>query len=350
MSSFFKEYNLEIHRITDSDVRLETDLLKIFKSSILRHEEMYPNISQWFGNNVLKGIMNRERVAYLGMINAEPLATAIVKLGKSAKICHLHLDKSIQDFHIGELFFTMMVIDVKHVAKELYFTLPASLWQEKQTFFQSFGFDEVVRSPDQYRSFEEELLCYSDFSSVWRSTIMKLPKIIDLYSDDINSVTNGLLMSIKPTFVKRIFDGNKMVEIRKKFNEKWLNRRVTLYASSPVSGILGYAYIENIINDTPENIWDSYGNDAGCSKSEYKDYTGNNKNVYAIQLTNIVSYSNPINVKRLAKIIDAPLRPPQSYSSLKKNIEWLRAISVAELMQNNFIQAYKSPLKKREFT
>jgi len=198
MDLFTTEANLQIVRVSSKDALLETDLLCVFKSSILKHEEMYPKISAWLKDKVLPGIEDGSRIAYLGFYNEKPVVTAVVKIETSAKFCHLHIDKEIQDKNIGELFFSLMVFDVRHIANGIHFTLPESLWEREKHFFTSFGFNQAFKAVTQYRKFEEELQCSSTFTQVWESTLAKLPKLIDLHSLDSENVSNGLLMSIKP--------------------------------------------------------------------------------------------------------------------------------------------------------
>jgi predicted transcriptional regulator len=336
MDLFATEANLQIVRVTAQDVLLRTDLLKTFEAAIIRHEAMYPSISKWLKEKVLPGIENNSRIAYLGFCNDSPVVTAVAKRGKSTKFCHLHIDKEIQDKNLGELFFALMVIDVRHIAHGIHFTLPESLWEREQDFFRSFGFDNVQKAPTQYRSFEEELLCASSFDQVWQSTMEKLPKLIDLHSIDEQNISNGLLMSIRPQYIKKIFSGDKLIEIRKKFNHKWSSRRVTLYSSHPTKAVVGYAVIQCVISDTPKNIWENYGYQLGCSKAEFDTYTEGLNKIYAIQLNNINPYRSPMPLTQLSWFLDQTLIPPQSYASLKENKNWLNAISIADILQGKF--------------
>ncbi|HEY0744604.1 MAG TPA: hypothetical protein VGD40_24220 [Chryseosolibacter sp.] len=336
MDLFQTEANLQIVRISASDVLLETDLLKIFRAAISQHEEMYPNISAWLKEKVLPGIQNGTRIAYLGFCNDIPVVTAVAKKGDSTKFCHLNIDKTIQDKNLGELFFAMMVIDVRHIATGIHFTLPESLWEREKNFFGSFGFDNVSKSPTQYRNFDEELMCRSTFDEVWDATLEKLPKLIDLHSIEHQNISNGLLMSVRPEYIKKIFNGDKLIEIRRRFNHKWSNRRVTLYSSHPTKAVVGYAIIQSVVSDSPRNIWNTYGSQLGCNKNEFDSYTSGLQKVFAIQLNEIQPYKTPMLLSQLSWFLDKTLVPPQSYSSLKENRTWLNAITIADILQGRF--------------
>lgn len=343
MDLFTIEANLQVVRILSSDVLLDSDNIRVFTQSILKHEDMYPGISAWLRNKVLPGIQNNTRIAYLGFYNDTPVVTAVAKVGQSTKFCHLHLDKEIQDKNLGEIFFSLMVLDVRHIADGIHFTLPEGLWEREKDFFNSFGFANAFRSPMQYRKGEDELMCRSTFDQVWAATLEKIPKLIDLHSLDQDNVSNGLLMSIRPRFTNKILNGDKLIEIRKKFNHKWAKKRVTLYSTSPTKCVMGYASIHNIVSDSPRNIWEQFGSVLGCTRKEFDSYTQGLAKVYAIQLVNVNPYKNPIPLTQLSWFLDTDLTPPQSYASLRQNKNWLNAISIADLLQGKFstvIQVY----------
>ncbi|MGZ3900178.1 MAG: GNAT family N-acetyltransferase, partial [Bacteroidia bacterium] len=336
MDLFTSEANLQIVKITKLDVISNSDALKLFKIAILKHEAMYPEISLWLKDKVLPGMVNDQRIAYLGLCNNEPAITAVVKIGASSKICHLHIEKEFQDKNIGELFFAMMIINARHSARSIHFTLPESLWESEKQFFSSFGFKKAQKSTTQYRKSEEELSCDSSFEKVWSSTLVKLPKIMETHSLDKDSIVNGLMMSIQPKYINRIMQGDKVIELRKKFDHKWTQRRITLYSTSPTKAILGYAVIQGVLSNTPEKIWEQYGSELGCSQLEYKQYTGGSDKIYAIKLANVTPYSNPIYLSQLSQFLDAKLNPPQSHLSLKENRNWVNAIAISDLLQGKF--------------
>lgn len=338
---FIQEMKLKIDKILPSDVSESSDKLEAFKSLIDKHETMYPGIERWLNSKVLSGLKTEERVAYIGYNNEEPIVSAVVKKGKFSKFCHLYIDDKFQDHRIGEIFFAMMALDVRRHAKEVYFTLPEHLWYEKKEFFKSFGFNEAQKSKTQYRNFEEEFICSTQFSTVWKNILEKLPKIITSLSPTSDNLLDGILMSIKPQFLEKIKSGEKVIELRKKFNPKWAGCRVTLYSSNPTKSLYGRAVIQNIKKDNPKKIWDDYEHDIGCTKEQFDSYAGECDQLYAISLINYEDYLTPLPLPQLSYLLDKEdLRPPQSYSSLRENEFWTQAVSIAELLHGRF-QIYK---------
>ena len=281
---FSVKSDLKIIKIKKSDVVQETDRLKIFTQLVFEHEKMYPDIKRWLKTKVFPGVKTGKRTAYLGLNNDKPIVTAVVKIGKRSKFCHLHINDKFQNQNIGDLFFAMMALDVRNLAKETHFTLPESLWINKEPFFKSFGFSKVGKSSKQYRVFEEELLCSVPFKILWEKTLEKLPKIISSFTNSNINIFDGLLMSIKPKYVEKLIRGEKIVEIRKKFSPKWRGCRAVIYTSSPVQAVHGYATIKSVDRGKPNHIWNKYSNGIGCSREEFDNYTKGKDVIYAIPL------------------------------------------------------------------
>jgi len=334
---FHKESDIRILRLTKDDVLSSTETLDQLQSLITQHQTLYPEIEEWLKSKVLPGIRTNSRVAYLGFENGKPVVSAILKLGLHAKICHLHIKHDTRDQHLGDLFFSMMALDAKRTAKEIHFTLPESLWLEKESFFRSFGFQEASKAATQYRKYEEELRCSASFKTVWKKALNKLPVIVNSLVKSPHNIFSGILMSIKPEHVAKIYSGDKVVEIRRKFNKKWEGCRTTIYSSIPEKAIYGYAKIERVKKDSPQRIWSDYGDLIGASKKTYEDYTNSSDEVYAIFLDNFQAYQNPVYLSQIEGLLNfKALTPPQSYLCLENNSNWSTAVSIAELLHNRF--------------
>lgn len=341
MDLFSEKSDIKIVKISRDDIDLKTDKLGQFKDVLIKHETMYPGIDKWFKNKVLPGIRDGERVGYLGYKNNNPLVSAVVKKGKIAKFCHLHIDEELRNKKLGDLFFSMMAVDVRNKAKSVYFTLPESLWLNKHVFFSSFGFKDTTKSEIQYRSFEEELKTSTSFSELWKNVRKKLPIIISSLTPSNENIFTGLLMSIKPKYLEKMKSGIKIIEIRKKFNLKWRGCRVTLYSSSPSQALYGHATIDSVIRGNPDDIWNKHELDIGCTKKEYDGYIDSANQIYAIKLKNYEPYLNPLYLEHVSFLINADLKPPQSYLSIENSPKWTEAISLAELLHGRF-QLYTS--------
>ena len=64
-----------------------------------------------------------------------------------------------------------------------------------------------------------------------------------------------VILSIKPYYAEKIFDGEKIYELRKSIFKNPNVKKVILYASSPISKIVGEFEIDYIIHKEVEDLW-----------------------------------------------------------------------------------------------
>ncbi len=116
-----------------------------------------------------------------------------------------------------------------------------------------------------------------------------------------------ILISIKPKFVKKIFEGTKIFELRRKIFLKKINT-VIIYESSPTKKIVGEFIIDRIISDTPNKIYQKYNKYLGIDKENYFEYFKNTNIAYAIKIKKVIKYEKELT------LADFNLkRAPQSY-------------------------------------
>lgn len=328
--------NFQLIRITGTDVRATTDRYGTFRDVVASNEDSYPDIRKWLDTKVARGIHNGERTAFLGLLDDVPVATAVVKRGVDAKFCHLKLDECVRDQNLGELFFALMAAEVRQFASNVHFTLPESLWAEKQDFFHSFGFENASRASKQYRLFEDELRCSTPFDTLWRSVVERLPKLSSLFSIRGLSIVSPLVLSIGPEYANKIVAGTKSVELRRKFSKRWIGCRTVLYATSPEKRLVGEARIANVISSDPDRIWNTFSGELGCSRLEFDNYVASSAEVFALVLDDVVRYAEPIPLRVLEHLIASDIDPPQSYCSTAGSQTWSAALAVAALMHGSF--------------
>ena len=333
---FTQKDNFRVVRLTEADARGDTDHLRRLRELVLENEPMYPNIEEWFDEKVMAGLKVSERIGYVGYLDEKPAVSAVVKRGEDSKFCHLKIKDELQDIHLGEAFFALMGLEVSGFAKKVHFTLPEGLWEKENRFFKSFGFTKAVKAGHQYRLFEDELRCSSDFDKVWTSILEKLPKIARAFFVDGHSLDSGLLMSIKAEHARKVVSGTKKVEIRRSFSKKWTGCKISIYASGRERSLVGEASIKRVVVDKPENVWERFHDQIGCTKEEFDKYAGSKKEIYAVVLENAIPYQKSVSVKEVSSLTKEKLRPPQNYYNLNNNIKWAEAVSMGALLQSSF--------------
>jgi len=333
---FSQKGDFSVVRLSEADALAGTDHLKKLRELVLENEPMYPNIEKWFDEKVIAGLKASERIGYVGYIDEKPVVSAIVKRGEDAKFCHLRIKENLQNFNLGEAFFTLMGLEIRDFSKEVHFTLPESIWEKKNKFFESFGFTKAVKAGHQYRLFEDELRCSSDFDKVWTAILEKLPKIARAFFVNGQSLDSGLLMSIKSEHARKVVSGTKKVEIRRSFSKKWTGCKVSIYASGRERSLVGEASIKRVVVDKPENVWERFHDQIGCTKEEFDKYTGSKNEIYAVVLENAIPYQKSVSLREVSSLMKEKLRPPQNYYNLNNNIKWAEAISMGALLQGSF--------------
>ena len=105
-----------------------------------------------------------------------------------------------------------------------------------------------------------------------------------------------VLLSIKPEFAEKIFDGTKKFEFRKSIFKNSDVRKVVVYASAPVQKVIGEFVIADILNDDVETIWKETALCSGITRDYYLSYFSNKQKAYAIKIGKIKRYRQARNL------------------------------------------------------
>lgn len=124
-----------------------------------------------------------------------------------------------------------------------------------------------------------------------------------------------VLLSIKPEFAFKIFDGQKKFEFRKVIFKNPDIRTVVVYASSPVQQVIGEFEIDDILSSSPDEIWELTKNYSGISEMYFHEYFENRLVAHAIKIKNTKRYKRPMSLKE-----DFNVLPPQSYLYLNEEV------------------------------
>lgn len=113
----------------------------------------------------------------------------------------------------------------------------------------------------------------------------------------------NIVLSIKPDFVKEIESESKRFEFRKTIFNKSVDK-VYIYASAPVSKVVGEFQPVDVIQGSPEEVWNKTQAYAGIKKEWYDRYFEGRITAFAIKIQNLKIYEKP---KEL------PFHAPQSF-------------------------------------
>ena len=102
-----------------------------------------------------------------------------------------------------------------------------------------------------------------------------------------------VLLSIKPEFANKIFDGTKQFEFRKVLFQRKNITTIVVYVSSPIQSVIGEFTVDKIWIDSVSKIWEQTYYAAGINRQAYFSYFGNKKNAIAIKIGNRKRYRKP---------------------------------------------------------
>ena len=114
-----------------------------------------------------------------------------------------------------------------------------------------------------------------------------------------------ILISIKPTYVKKILNGQKKYEYRKIKAKKKKIEKMIIYATSPVKLVVAEAEIKRVLEGSPKKIWEQTKKESGVTKKFYDSYYKNSSKAIAYELDKIKIYETPQKLENLG-INNAP--------------------------------------------
>jgi predicted transcriptional regulator len=105
-----------------------------------------------------------------------------------------------------------------------------------------------------------------------------------------------VLLSIKPQFAIKIFDGTKKFEFRKSIFKNSDINTVVVYASSPIQKVIGEFTIDKIMEEEPNVLWEMTHKYSGISKEFFDEYFSNRDRAFAIKVKSITRYKAPLDL------------------------------------------------------
>jgi predicted transcriptional regulator len=132
----------------------------------------------------------------------------------------------------------------------------------------------------------------------------------------------AFVLSIRPTYIERILDGRKTIELRRRFpTEIGAAALVLLYSTSPVQAIVGSARLTAVSQRSLRALWREFGTEAAVTRSEFDAYFSGAGQGCALRLTDVHEFESPIHLTDLAREFE--FSPPQSYCYWKEPLSRL---------------------------
>ncbi len=136
--------------------------------------------------------------------------------------------------------------------------------------------------------------------------------VFPIFGDEIFRPKRDVVLSVRPLYSEKIFDGKKTVELRRRFPVAAPRGTIAyIYSTSPVRAMVGSAAIDNVMKMPVAEIWKTFGKMAKISKADFDDYFYDLKEGFALKISNARPFSRPIGLTELR--IRFGFEPPQSF-------------------------------------
>jgi predicted transcriptional regulator len=122
----------------------------------------------------------------------------------------------------------------------------------------------------------------------------------------------SVLLSIKPEFADRIFQGLKRYEFRRTLFKDRSVKRIIVYASTPIRKVIGEFEVVDILELEKEYLWEQTKDYSGIPKDYFDEYFRGRERGYAIEIGEARLYDTPLELSENFNVE----RPPQSFMYL----------------------------------
>ena len=102
-----------------------------------------------------------------------------------------------------------------------------------------------------------------------------------------------ILMPINPQYVDEILAGRKKYEYRKIKAKRQNIDKMIIYSTSPIMKVVAEVDIREVLEETPEKLWEMTKDESGITKDFYNKYYKNRNIAVAYKLGKIKIYNKP---------------------------------------------------------
>lgn len=231
----------------------------------------YPGFNSWivkFRNEESLGL--RKTILLIKEDSEEVVGISLVRYNPSPKICSFVINENYRDQGLGRILLETSLSNLRTSTPLI--TVPGGV---KETAGMC------------------KFLSYNGFN---------LSGISFLGEDKHELIFNGtpdntsIVLSIKNFWGNEIISGRKLVEFRKKSIPK--NVKVVFINNTRIMEpvISGYFIVDEIIENSPEELWNEFGSVGSIKKEDYDDYFSNSFIGYAIKVKTAYSLGIPSRI------------------------------------------------------
>ncbi|MAM76639.1 helix-turn-helix domain-containing protein [uncultured Tistrella sp.] len=138
--------------------------------------------------------------------------------------------------------------------------------------------------------------------------------------DDIHPIRRDIVISIKPNYSGKIFDGIKTIELRRRFPSSVISGATAyIYSTSPEMALVGTTKIENVERLELSTLWKKHGRSASIKKIDFDEYFSGLKEGFALKLSMPRRFARPLTLPELKERFG--FKAPQSFLYPKPDLQ-----------------------------
>ncbi|MCH7386955.1 ASCH domain-containing protein [Acinetobacter modestus] len=122
-------------------------------------------------------------------------------------------------------------------------------------------------------------------------------------------MSTAVLLSIKPKFAEAIFSGEKKYEFRKAIYKNPSIKVVYVYASAPISKVIGSFQVDEILKNDLATLWENTNAAAGITEEYFHEYFADRSYGFALKVEKAKLFDEPMKLIEMFGIE----HPPQSF-------------------------------------
>jgi len=126
---------------------------------------------------------------------------------------------------------------------------------------------------------------------------------------------DNILISVDERYARRMLNGAKMIELRRRPIRIAPGGRVWIYSKIPRGQVDAFGIVDDVISDSPHKIWEQHWQQCGVTKSEFESYFHNSEIGYAIKFKEIIGINTALSLEILRQSV-ATFQPPQFFKRL----------------------------------
>ncbi|HEY8264917.1 MAG TPA: helix-turn-helix domain-containing protein [Methyloceanibacter sp.] len=136
--------------------------------------------------------------------------------------------------------------------------------------------------------------------------------VFPIFGDELFRPNRDVVLSVRPWYSDKIFEGKKTVELRRRFPLSAPRGTLAyIYSTSPIRAMVGSTEIESVDKLPVAEIWKKFGKRAQISKPDFDRYFEGLTDGFALAISNARAFSRPIDLAELRDRFG--FEPPQSF-------------------------------------